>query len=340
MLDLMLSTPSDQRKPSLLFACVNLLLASNPGSELAAYYPIHGGSRTVDDGLAPAFFAFCGAYRDALARLLRERSTQTNEIRRCIALRLGLSHVQHRWPGPLALVEVGASAGLNLIFDRYSYAPGGRHAMMAAGTPIIRCDVRGAAGVDVLGDIPRITRRLGIDQQPIDLSDPEARAWLEAFIWPERVEDLATLRGAMELWRSQSVDAVVVAGEATADTARLIAELPGEEPVAVFTASLLSYLGLAARAEFVAQLDESARRRPVAWVFAEAPGLLATSGIDAPALRGPLARRNIDYLIGVSRRGSGREDRLLALADPYVRWLAPARSDTDDFQWALNESRG
>jgi hypothetical protein len=56
----------------------------------------------------------------------------------------------------------------------------------------------------------------------------------------------------------------VVTGDATRDTARLLAALPGEEPVVVFTASLLSYLGSDARAAFAGQLDEAARQRPVA----------------------------------------------------------------------------
>jgi hypothetical protein len=70
-------------------------------------------------------------------------------------------------------------------------------------------------------------------------------------------------------------------------------------------------------------------------VFAEAPGLAAAMDLNAPALDGPLARRNSLYVIGASLRGPGgrRDDRLLALAEPYLRWIAPARGSTDDFAW-------
>jgi hypothetical protein len=101
------------------------------------------------------------------------------------------------------------------------------------------------------------------------------------------------------------------------------------------TASLLSYLTPGGRAAFADQLRLAARQRPVAWVFAEAPGLAATMDLAAPALAGPLAQRNTFYLVGASLRGPGdrRDDRLLAVADPYLRWLAPARGSSDDFAW-------
>jgi hypothetical protein len=334
LLALLLDTPEEQRRPSLLFAAVNLLLASRRSSELAAYYPIHGGRRAVDDQLVPTFSAFCGRHRDELARLVSQRFTQTNEIRRCVALRLGVDHVQRHWPGPVALVEVGASAGLNLLFDHYDYRLNGRATSTTSASPVVvSCDVRGSSGADILRTAPRLTRRLGIDRHPVDLSDPDARAWLEAFIWPERIEELATLRGAVDL-AAFTAAVSVVPGDATTDTARILTELPGREPVVVFTASLLSYLTPRARTAFVAQLREAARRRPVAWVFAEAPGLLATTALDVAALRGPLAQRNSLYLVGACLRGAGHDhDQLLGLADPYLRWLSPARNPTDDFQW-------
>jgi hypothetical protein len=102
---------------------------------------------------------------------------------------------------------------------------------------------------------------------------PPPRAWLEVFIWPEHPADLATLRAAAELYATVPGPAVV-RGDATTDTARLLGDLPGDEPVVVFTASLLSYLEPAARAAFADQLGQAARRRRLAWVFAE---LLACS---------------------------------------------------------------
>lgn len=335
LLDLLMSTPSEQRRPSLLFAVVNLLLASDPGSALASYYPVHGGRRSVDDQLVPAFAAFCAGHRDELIRLLRSRSTQTNEIRRCVALRLGLDYVHQRWPEPLALVEAGASAGLNLLLDRYRYRVGGQEAPSADASPVtITCEIRGGTPAgQILRPVPEIMCRLGIDQHPVNLADPGARAWLEAFIWPEQTDDLATLRAAIELAVS-SASVTVVRGDATTDTARLLGELPGRAPVVVFTASLLSYLTASARTAFAAQLCQAAGRRPVAWVFAEAPGLVVTADPGLATLVGPLAQHNSNCLVGASLYGpGGRDDVLLALADPYLRWLAPARHETDDFQW-------
>ena len=128
--------------------------------------------------MLPAFASFCAAHRDELGPLLRTRSTQTNEIRRCVAFRLGLDYVHRRWPEPFALVEAGASAGLNLLLDRYRYRLGGQDTSAADTSPVtITCEVRGGAPVGpLLRPVPRITRRLGIDQHPVDLTDPDARA--------------------------------------------------------------------------------------------------------------------------------------------------------------------
>lgn len=325
LLRLLLAAPAAQRRPSLFLAAVNLLLAAHPGAALAAYYPTHGGQRPPDAGLWPAFTAFCAAHRDELTELLAHRSTQTNEIRRCVALRLGLTQVARRWPGPVALAELGASGGLNLLADHYHYRLNGADFEQQSGSAVlVSCEIRNRVPpAEVLGDRPRITSRLGVDQDPVDLSDPAAVAWLEAFIWPEQTADLATLRAATRLHAALPGPAVV-RGDATTDTARLLGQLPGDEPIVVFTASLLSYLEPGPRAAFAGQLALASRRRRLAWIFAEASALVAATGVSAPGLAG-LTGNTTDYLVGVSLRdpAGGQEDLLLAMADPYLRWLAP-----------------
>jgi hypothetical protein len=337
---MLLAAPPSQRRPSLLLAAVNHLLGEYRDDPLAAYYPIHGGDRQVDDLALPAFRAFCAAHDARLRDLLATRNTQTNEIRRCFALRLGLARIAEYWPGrPVALLEIGASAGLNLAFDAYAYRVAGRVAGTQGGSPVTLSTVlRGGGPVDgLLGELQAIEHRMGADLDPVDLGDdPEAARWLEAFIWPEQVEELAVLRGAVKL--SGGSRYPVVEADAGRDTAALIAQMPGDAPVVVFTASLLSYLDTGARARFLARLDTAARDREVAWLFTEAPGLITRTDVTAPALSGPLRNNGEIYAVGVSLRGgSDRDDEVLALAHPYLEWIAPAREPADDFSWGPAE---
>lgn len=338
LLELIMIAPPEQRRPSLLFASVNWLLAQDPAAELRAYYPIHGGDRPVDDALGSAFADFCLRRQAVLLELLAQRSTQTNEVRRCVALRLGLQRIGRRWPGPLHLVEIGSSAGLNLLFDRYTYRIDGQVVDGTGSSVVISTGLRGGGALDWdTGPVPEIGSRVGLDQDPVDLADDRARRWLEAFVWPEQVDDLATLRAATETFLAARSEVELVRGDAVRETAQLILDLPGTEPVLVFTATLLNYLSDADRLAFVDQLDSAARQRRVAWVFVEAPGQVGPAGVRTAGLTGPLAEVGAVSAVGVSRRGDDREDSLLALADPYLRWIAPARTGNDDFAWAAAE---
>ncbi|WP_161606345.1 DUF2332 domain-containing protein [Microlunatus speluncae] len=340
LLQLVMIAPPAQRRPSLLFASVNWLLARDPDAPLRRYYPIHGGDQGVDEELYPMFADFCREHRAALAEVLAHRSTQTNEVRRCVALRWGLSRLAARWPGAVHLVEVGTSAGLNLFFDRYTYRIGGRELDGPDSDVVIATELRGPADRLAWADrpSPMILRRLGLDQAPVDLADEEARRWLEAFVWPEHRSELATLRAAISTFRASDSELALVRGDALTDTAALITELPGDEPVLVFTATLLSYLSAVQSHAFVEQLELAARHRRVAWVFAESAALVAGSGVSTPGLAGPLAKAAAVCAVGVSFRGDGdQEEDVLALADPYLRWVAPARTDDDDFAWAAAE---
>ena len=115
----------------------------------------------------------------ALAGTMRTRTTQTNEPARCT----GLLPVLARLDGPLALVEVGASAGLCLYPDRYSYSYDGRP-VGERRTVHLRCTTSGP--VPVPSGLPEVVARIGVDLNPLDVTDPGDLAWLRALVWPAR----------------------------------------------------------------------------------------------------------------------------------------------------------
>jgi len=161
----------------------------------------------------------------------------------------------------------------------------------------------------IFGPVPEITCRLGIDRHPVDLADPGARSWLEAFVWPEHTGDLAVLRGAIDLAISAAA-VTVVQGDATTDTARLVGELPGRELAVVFTATLLSYLTAGARTALTAQLRQAGWPSATRCFWSGQPARPraprrrpACSGRPVPALDRPSPGRDRRLPVAVGERG-------------------------------------
>ena len=100
-----------------------------------------------------------------------------------------LAPILARLPQPLALIEVGASAGLCLLLDFYGCDFGSRviHPELGDGVfPIFSCAASPRTPLPTL--IPRIIWRAGLDLNPLDAADPEQSSWLETQVWPERAD--------------------------------------------------------------------------------------------------------------------------------------------------------
>jgi hypothetical protein len=263
---LLLLSPPRQRQPVLLLACIHALLLEARYGELARFYP-NLTARPAEGDPLPALRRFIDRHADRLAELLASRSTQTNEIGRCALLLpvFGLLAVE---VGSLAHVDVGASAGLNLLLDRYhyTYVPGGS---LGGPSPIeLECGTRGAVPVPVT--MPDVRQRVGLDRSPVDVGDPASRRWLEACVWPDQTDRFRRLRAALALAAEERLD--VRQGDAVADTAALAASL--ESHPVVTNTWVLNYLSSVERCAFVDNLEELGSRRDVSWVFAESPMLV------------------------------------------------------------------
>lgn len=200
---------------------------------------------------------------EAIRSLMLERSTQTNEPGRCATLLPVLA----RLPQPLALLEVGTSAGLCLMPDLYSYDYGRKviRVPAMATEPVFRCSVSETTPLPTAS--PQVVWRAGLDLSPIDASDASQVAWLETLVWPEQTERLANLRAALKI--AATVKPRVVKGDLRgSDLVRLCREAPKDATLVIFHTAVLDYVpDLADREAFALQV----MRLSPYWVSNEFP---------------------------------------------------------------------
>ncbi|MER7893285.1 DUF2332 domain-containing protein [Micromonospora sp. NPDC094482] len=246
LLDLLDELPPAKRQPNLLFGVVRLL----------------GGP--LDD--PAAFHDHVVANWPAIAAQMRVRATQTNEAGRCAVLLPVLAAL----PQPLALLEVGASAGLCLYPDRYAYRYGERQ--VGAGEPVLDC---AAVGVPVPAARPEVVWRAGLDLNPLDVTDPADIAWLDALIWPEQTHRRARLRAAAAVAAAEPPR--LVRGDLVDDLPALAAQAPADATLVVFHTSVLYQVPQPRRDAFV----ELVRALPGHWLANEAPEVLPHAALPA-----------------------------------------------------------
>jgi hypothetical protein len=211
--------PREHRQPSLIFSAMHLLDApARPWGE-------------VREWVVAAW--------PRIAAVARTRRTQTNEAGRCAPLLAALDRIA----GPVALIELGASAGLCLGVDRYAYrfddAP-----RLGEGEPELQCTTSGSGRVPER--LPEIVWRAGVDLAPLDVRDPEDAAWLGALLPPDRPDRLARLRAASATLAADPP--LIVAGDALAELPALAAAAPAGATLVVAALGTLVYLDPAARA--------------------------------------------------------------------------------------------
>ncbi len=207
--------PPIKRQPNLVFAAARWHGAPAPGP--------YAGLRRVLLDLEPEVRATVMA-----------RATQTNEVGRLATLMPVLALVE----GPLALVEVGASAGLCLFPDRYDYAWPPLGGLRGSGGPLLTAQATGPLPVPAAH--PEVAWRGGVDLNPLDVSDPDAMAWLEGLVWPEQDDRRERLRRAIDVARR--TPPVLRRGDLFDHLPDLLAEAAPHGTPVVFHSAVVAYL--------------------------------------------------------------------------------------------------
>jgi hypothetical protein len=309
------------QNPLILLAAVHHLLLSEAQHELGAYYATVVGeaARPVDDGLYPAFAAFVDEHRARIDELVATRTTQTNEPRRTVVTLPALGLVQAEAGAPLALIEVGASAGLNLLPDRYALTVGEMTSGDPASPARMACEVHGELHPPIPARLEVAWRR-GLDLNPLDVRDPATREWLRALVWPEHADRLQLLDAALQVARQDPP--IIVRGDLVDDLPPLVAEAPPDAALVVACTWTLAYLRPERRRAFIAALAGLAvsAGRTVWLVACEGESVLVSLelGIGEPPADG--FGESTLTLHRFAPDGE-REHRLLAFAHPHGRWL-------------------
>lgn len=248
LLALLDALPPAKRQPNLLFGVVRWL----------------GGP--VDD--PGAFHDYTLTHWPAIEAQMRARATQTNEAGRCAVLLPVLAAL----PQPLALLEVGASAGLCLYPDRYAYRYGEHR--IGSGEPVLEC---AASGFVPPERVPQVVWRAGLDLNPLDVTDADAVSWLDALIWPEHAHRRARLRAAAAV--AAADPPLLIRGDLVDDLPALAARAPAGATLVIFHTSVLYQVPVARREAFVRLV----RELPGHWIANEAPEVLPYDGLpDSP----------------------------------------------------------
>lgn len=285
-------TQPGQPVPNLFLAAVHFLLLQGSQHPLAAYYPSLCPATSLAADAYPSFRSFCLKHREKILELISTRLVQTNEVRRCACLLPAFALVSALGHGrPLALVEVGASAGLNLLWDHFGYEYGTGRQYGDPRSPVqIGCTLRGHRRPPLPGALPPVATRLGIDLRPIDVCDPDAALWLRALVWPDEGGRAALLQQALRV--AQQHPPRLLAGNVLEQLPAALATVPADETLCVFHTHTMNQLSAEARASLAALLKEGAVARDlyrisIEWLGQEHPQLECVafeSGVQTESL--------------------------------------------------------
>jgi hypothetical protein len=268
------TAPARKRHPTVILAALHDLALAGRAPALAAAYAAADG-----DAAAGAAIDTLLRMTDSVVAIAMRGRTRTGETGRCAVLYPAIAEAARRvGANSVGLIDVGCSAGLNLNVDRvgitYSNRDGNGQSLGDPSSPVqMSCSIVGDRPIPTRA-MPEVVARVGVDLDPVDVTDADDARWLRACVWPDQPERMARLEAETEL--AATAPPLLLQGDAVEVAPDAFARVPAGALPVVTTTWALSRFPLEHRLRFLHRLDEAAASRAVAWVSAEGVGVAPT----------------------------------------------------------------
>ena len=259
------AAPARRRQPTVILAALHDLALAGRAPALAAAYA--DADAAVDAAIDTLL-----RMTDEVAATARRRRTRLNEHGRYAVLYPAIAEAARRLGAKkVGLVDVHCSAGLNLNVDRVGLGYSNGQSLGDPSAPVqVSCSVVGSRLLPERR-IPEVAVRIGIDPDPVDVTDPDEARWLRACLSPDQSERAARLEA--ELTLAATAPPVLLRGDAIDVLPDAFAHVPDDALPVVTSTWALSRLPLEDRLRFLHRLDQEGARRPMAWVSVEGVGV-------------------------------------------------------------------
>ncbi len=303
---LVAAAPPEAHVPNNLHAAARYLTLSGVDHPLAAAY-----EPEFEGDIGAMFCDLVLAHPDEIAALLATRYVQTNEVNRTAAIAPLLNLIAHRTGSSLALIDVGCSAGLNLLLDRYRIDLGA--AMLGPVDARLHL-VAENRGTEPIAEAADIAWRRGVDRNPIDVTNLDEARWLESLVWPDHPERLSRLRAAIA--EAQADPPSLVRAHAVAGVTAALRDAPADLHAVIVTTWVVFYFDADLRRAFEAAILGA--DRPTAWLAMEMAGVVP--GVDLPPQPEGEGEVSVMTLVtGGAGRPATRE--FLGFTHPHGAWV-------------------
>jgi hypothetical protein len=264
------AVPAHKRHPMVILAALHDLALAGHAPALAAAYADSDG-----DAAAAAAIDTLVRMTDSVVAIAVRRRTPASHTGRCAVLYPAIAEAARRVGATaVGLIDVGCSAGLNLSVDRVGITYSNGQSLGDASSPVQQsAAIVGSRPVPAQA-MPEVVARVGVDLDPLDVTDADDARWLRACLWPDQPEQVAKLDAEMAL--AATAPPLLLRGDAVEVLPGAFAHVPADALPVVTTTWALSRFPPERRLRFLDRLDEASADRPVAWVSAEGVGVAPT----------------------------------------------------------------